>query len=208
MSHNTLIHRIVRPAVRLAARTRLTPNHVTTVRLITGLAAAACFAIGQLAVGAALFLISMLLDRADGELARQTARTSLNGHRYDLASDCIATVAAFLGLGVGLVSAVGPLSAWLGLLAGMGVCALFFQLNVLKTVPVCSCELFDGRITVDPDDAMVAAPVLIWCGLTWPMLIAAGVVTPFIAIGVALLSRRPQPAGDTESPRPQPAKSQ
>src|SRR5947208_16920605 len=40
MSQNTLIHGLVRPAVRaVAAHTGLTPNHLTTLRLTTGRAA-------------------------------------------------------------------------------------------------------------------------------------------------------------------------
>src|SRR3954466_763287 len=75
MSQNTLIHRLVRPAVRaVAAHTSLTPNHVTTLRLATGLAASMMFAQGIYGwvaiIGGCIFLLSMLLDRADGELAR------------------------------------------------------------------------------------------------------------------------------------------
>jgi phosphatidylglycerophosphate synthase len=193
MSHNTLIHQIVRPAVRLAAGTGITPNHLTTARLATGLAAAACFAAGAyswMALGGLIFLISLLLDRADGELARQTLQSSLAGHRYDLASDCIATVAAFLGLGAGLVHEIGILGVELGLLAGLGIGALFVELNVLKLASVSGIELFAGRVTVDPDDALIFVPILIWCGLAWPMLIAASIIAPLAAVAVGVQWRR------------------
>jgi archaetidylinositol phosphate synthase len=193
MSHNTLIHRIVRPAVRVAARMGITPNQLTSARLATGLAAAACFATGAygwVALGGAIFVISMLLDRADGELARQTAQSSLAGHRYDLASDCIASVAAFVGLGIGLARENGDLGVDLGLLAGLGIGVLFFELNVLNLVSVGGLELFDGRLTFDPDDAMIFVPLLIWCGLAWPMLVAASVITPLAALVVGVLWRR------------------
>ena len=74
MSYDTVIHRVVRPAVRMVARNGLTPNQVTTMRLATGLVASVIFAqgtYGWMAVGGIVFLLSMLLDRADGELARQ-----------------------------------------------------------------------------------------------------------------------------------------
>ena len=74
MSHDTIIHRIVRPAVRRVALTGVTPNQITTLRLLGGIAAALAFA-GPApwpAIGGGIFLFSMLLDRADGELARQT----------------------------------------------------------------------------------------------------------------------------------------
>jgi phosphatidylglycerophosphate synthase len=186
MSHNTLIHRIVRPAVRLAARTRITPNHLTTGRLATGLAAAASFAAGAYSLGGIIFLASMLLDRADGELARQTHQSSVAGHRYDLVSDCIADVAAFLGLGIGFAHEAGALALGFGLLSGLGIGVLFLELNVLKLASVRGLEFFEGRLTLDPDDALILVPVLIWCGLAWPMLIVAAIVTPLAAVAVAV----------------------
>jgi phosphatidylglycerophosphate synthase len=176
----------------MAAKTGITPNHLTTARLATGLAAAAAFAVGAnswMALGGVIFLISMLLDRADGELARQTRQSSLAGHRYDLASDCIASMAAFVGLGFGLAHENGSLGFGLGLLAGLGIGVLFLELNVLKIASVGGLELFDGRLTIDPDDALIFVPVLIWCGLAWPMVITASVVTPLAAVAVGVLWR-------------------
>jgi archaetidylinositol phosphate synthase len=192
MSHNTLIHRLVRPAVRLAATTGITPNQLTTARLATGLAAAACFAAGGhdwLSLGGALFLVSLLLDRADGELARQTRQSSPAGHRYDLASDGIASVTTFVGLGLGLADEHGLPSVGLGLLAGVGIGVLFLELNVLKIASVSGLELFGGRLTVDPDDALIFVPVLIWVGLAWPMVIAAAIITPLAALAMGILWR-------------------
>jgi phosphatidylglycerophosphate synthase len=181
MSHDTVIHRIVRAPVRVIARTGATPNHVTTIRLLTGLGAAACFAAGphRFAIGALVMLVSLLLDRADGELARQTGQMSLAGYRYDLISDCIASVAVFVGLGIGLDR------PWPGVIAGVGIGVLFAELNIVHLASVRGYRLAPG-VTVDPDDAMVLVPVLIWCGLAAPMLTVAAVVTPLAAIGVAV----------------------
>ena len=126
MSHDTLVHRLVRPVVRAIAPTRITPNHLTTARLITGLAAALGFAQGgwvwpDLAAG--VMLVSLLLDRADGELARQTGRTSRKGYRYDLICDCVATAAGFIGLGVGVREVFGPVAILLGIIAALSVTA-------------------------------------------------------------------------------------
>src|SRR5258707_11385458 len=103
MSQNTLIHGLVRPAVRaLAAHTGLTPNHLTALRLTTGLAAAMIFAqrtYGWVSIiGGLIFLLSMLLDRADGELARHTNQMSVGGDRYDLGSDGIGGFSTFIGI--------------------------------------------------------------------------------------------------------------
>ena len=192
MSSNTVIHRLVRPAVRLAARTGLTPNQVTTMRLVTGLAAAACFAAGTqtwMAIGALIFLLSMLFDRADGELARQINRMSPFGHRYDLVCDTIASTVAFFGLGIGLAPSNGPSSLWLGALAGLCIGAIYAELNVLKFASVRGYDLWPG-VTVDPDDAMVLVPILVWCGLAMPMVIAAAVITPLAALALAAIGLR------------------
>ena len=191
MSQNTLLHGLVRPVVRAVAATGLTPNHVTTLRLVTGLAAAMTFAQGTSGwiaiVGGFVFLLSMLLDRADGELARQTNQMSVAGHRYDLVSDCMVGVCTFIGIGVGVVHTAGLNAVWLGLLAGLGVGALFLELNVLKLGSVRGHNLFGGRLRVDPDDAMIVVPILVWCGLAVPTLIAAAVVTPLAALGVGAI---------------------
>src|SRR3990172_10662477 len=89
MSHNRLIHRHVRPAIRPLARASVTPNQVTTMRLAAGLAAAAAFALGDSSWpywGAGLFVLSMFLDRMDGELARATGKSTPWGHPSPLSS--------------------------------------------------------------------------------------------------------------------------
>jgi archaetidylinositol phosphate synthase len=69
ISHNTWVHRTARAAVRPLANTQVPPNHLTTLRLTTGLAAAVAFATGipvwQI-VGAGVLVVSFFLDRADG----------------------------------------------------------------------------------------------------------------------------------------------
>lgn len=187
MSHDTVIHKIVRPAVRRIATTRTTPNQITTLRLATGLAAAGCFAAGTrgwLVAGALVFLVSMLLDRADGELARQTGQMSLAGYRYDLASDCIAGMTAFIGLGIGLATGHGAVAVWLGGAAGVGIGLLFAELNLWGLMAVRGHEMAPG-LTVDPDDAMALVPLLILLGLAWPMTVAAAIITPLAALAVA-----------------------
>lgn len=187
MSHNTFIHRIVRPVVRAAAPTGVTPNQVTTLRLITALASAWMFAKGGVLwpnIGAGVFVISMLLDRADGELARQTGQSSLWGYRYDLVCDFLAGASTFVGVGFGQEAAMGPTAIALGAAAGAGIGVLFWELNVFKLVSLRAYKL--GPLEADPDDAMIFVPILIWCGLSRPMLEAAAVITPLAAAGVAL----------------------
>jgi phosphatidylglycerophosphate synthase len=206
MSHDTLIHRIVRPAVRRLAPTGVTPNQVTTLRLVTGVAAAVAFAQGGDMwphIGGAIFILSMLLDRADGELARQTGQSSPSGHRYDLICDCTANVIAFLGIGIGLSEGgLGRSAILLGILAGFGITVLFWQLNVLKLCRVVPYTLWDRRVVVDPDDTIIFVPILIWCGWAEPMLVAAAVVTPAIALWlwVSAIRSKNNPKDDAARP--------
>lgn len=199
MSTNTLIHRIVRPVIHRIAHTRITPNHITTLRLLTGAAAALAFAQGEalwLAIGGCIFLLSMLLDRADGELARQTGRASVNGHRYDLVSDCTSNILAFIGIGVGAVPALGVLGPLLGVVAGAGIGALFWQLNVLKLVESRPFSAWDDRFNADPDDAMVFVPLLVWAGAVVPTLIAAAAITPLAALWIGFTGSRAAAGGE------------
>lgn len=193
MSTNTLIHRIVRPAVRRVAGTPITPNHITTLRLVTGIAAALAFAQGHapwMAIGGAIFVLSMLLDRADGELARQTGRSSPSGHRYDLLSDCASNIIAFIGIGVGVIPTLGVVGPLLGILAGMGIGALFWQLNALKLVELRAYSAWNDRFNADPDDAMILVPLLVWIGAAVPVLIAAAVIAPLAALWIGFAGSR------------------
>jgi phosphatidylglycerophosphate synthase len=132
----------------------------------------------------------MLLDRVDGALARDYDMMSLAGYRYDLACDCIASIATFIGLGIGVSQADGDAGLWFGALAGLGIGVLFLELNVLKVASVRGHALFGGRLVVDPDDAMIFVPVLVWCGLASATVTIAGIAAPLAAIGVGISSLR------------------
>ncbi len=194
VSHDTLLHRLIRPPVRVVARTGVTPNQVTTLRLFAALGAAGAFAAGGvvwMATGAGALLLSLLLDRADGELARQTGLSSVGGYRYDLISDCIGNIVAFLGLGVGLRGVMGPAGIVLGALAGVSIVVLFYLLNVAKVASAKGVSA-NGRVLVDPDDAMLLIPFMIWFGIAPAVVAIGGTVTPVVAliVGVRALIRR------------------
>ena len=82
MSYNTWIHQFARQLVQPLVNTPVTPNHLTTGRLLFGLSAAVCFCFDETfwnVMGALAFVISMVLDRADGELARLSGKSSRFG---------------------------------------------------------------------------------------------------------------------------------
>ncbi|NNE37944.1 MAG: CDP-alcohol phosphatidyltransferase family protein, partial [Gammaproteobacteria bacterium] len=81
----THMHAVARWMMSPLVDTRVTPNHITTIRLLSGLLAAWCFSTpetGWHAWGGLIFIFSMLMDRADGELARMTGKSSRWGHWY------------------------------------------------------------------------------------------------------------------------------
>ena len=172
MSHNTALHRLIRPVVACAAPTGLRPNHVTALRIATALAAAAAFSAGTahaIRVGATLFVLSALLDRADGELARQTGHFSRIGHVLDLAADCTADALVMLAIGVGAIRTwLGPWAPVLGVSGAVSTVLIFWLLNRPATRPGTRCDrLFD------PDDGALGIPLLACCFGLPPVLLLA-----------------------------------
>ena len=110
---NSWSHYLARQLVRPLVGTSITPNHMTTLRAVTGAVACLGFAWGtRHAVfwGGVVWVLSALLDRADGELARLTNQSSPAGHRYDYFVDICVNVAMFAAIGVGLRH--GPFGLW------------------------------------------------------------------------------------------------
>jgi len=183
MSHNTWIHRLVRVGVRPLARTRVTPNQVTVVRLVTGIAAAACLAAGSYtfsAIGAGLFAFSMLLDRADGELARMTGKHSPGGHRFDLFSDGFCNALAFLGIGIGLRDGtiLGYWAIPMGAVAAASIMVnLWFVMAMEEVKGARSAEL-KSFLGFDADDATLLLPVFVLLGWDVPITIMAFICAP------------------------------
>jgi phosphatidylglycerophosphate synthase len=189
ISHNTWIHRVARLAVRPLARTNVTPNQITTLRLGSGLVAGAAFAMGDMTWtywGSAFFVLAVLLDRADGDLARMTGRTSPWGHTYDLVSDAFCNAWAFVGIGIGLHG--GVLGSWaipLGVLAGLAIVAvLWLVIRIVAEQGPRAGEL-GGMAGFDADDAMLIVPLALCLGGAVPLLVAAALGAPLFALGMS-----------------------
>src|ERR1700760_1000030 len=116
----TRTHRMARAVVRPLIGTGVTPNHLTTLRLITGFGACWLVATGnpaQRLAAAGLWLLSAFLDRADGELARVGNMMSAQGHRYDYLADLAINALFFAAAGFGARhSWLGPWAIPLGVL--------------------------------------------------------------------------------------------
>jgi phosphatidylglycerophosphate synthase len=175
------------------AQTPVTPNQLTWLRLLSGIGAALAFAQGEEVWrhwGAALFLLSFLLDRADGQLARLSGKTSAYGHKLDLASDSLANGLAFLGLGIGLRDgAFGLWALGMGALAGLAVGAVLLLVVRIEASEGERAAELGSKAGFDPDDGMLAVPLFIWLGLEEPLLVLAAVGAPVFAVAMAIKLR-------------------
>jgi archaetidylinositol phosphate synthase len=192
VSNPTWTHRLARPLVRALLRTSIRPNHVTTLRLVTGIAACVCFALGTRAGmwwGGGLWVLSAFLDRADGELARLGNMTSPAGHHYDYVADVAVNTLVFVAMGIGLRGAwLGYWSIPLGVIGGasMLLCGLFCKRLELRSPT--SAKAYSGRWGFDPDDALYLLGPLAW--LDWLNLVligtAVGASTMMLITGIRL----------------------
>ncbi len=186
MSDNTWIHQFARKLVRPLVDTPLTPNHLTTGRLLFGLAGAVCFGFDETfwnVIGALAFVVSMVLDRADGELARLSGQSSRFGAIYDLVTDAICNSALFIGLGVAAMD--GELGSWsllMGIVAGISISIIFYAVIEVATSINPKAASFNSFAGFDPDDAMIVVPIGTAFGYGQLLLTLAAFITPFVAI--------------------------
>jgi archaetidylinositol phosphate synthase len=186
MSYNTWIHQFARQLVQPLVDTPVTPNHLTTGRLLFGLAAAVCFGFDETfwnAMGALAFVISMVLDRADGELARLSGKSSRFGAIYDLVTDAICNAALFIGLGVAAMN--GELGSWallMGVVAGVSISIIFYAVIEVAASVDANAAAFNSFAGFDPDDAMIIVPIGAAFGYGQLLLTLAAFITPFVAV--------------------------
>jgi archaetidylinositol phosphate synthase len=182
-------HLLARVVVRPLVGTAVRPNHLTTLRLLTGLAACLAFARGTSAGmgwGGGLWLISAFLDRADGELARIGNMMSPGGHRYDYYADVAVNSLFFVSIGIGLQQSwLGEWSIVLGVITGtaMLLCGVFAELLERASPP--GTKAVSGRWGFDPDDALYLMAPFAWLGWLAPILAGASVGTPVMMINIA-----------------------
>ncbi len=198
MSTRPLDARLAHWLVRPLQHTPVTPSHLTTLRLVVGLASAVAFAAGGhwVVTGGWLFFLSNLLDHTDGELARMTGRITRFGHVYDLASDAAVHGLVFLGIGIGLRS--GWLHQWaapLGLLAGLSVSAIFWlRIEIERRIGAARAALpHTGWFEIE--DVLYLLPLVVLGGALQPFLLAAVVGAPLFAAWLVFryLGLRPHP---------------
>lgn len=185
MSHNTWIHLIVRPLVRPLVKRNVTPNHLTALRLATAVASSLMLASGDpdwSDAAGLVFLISYFLDRADGELARQSGKSTSWGHRFDLFADCTANVLIFVAMGAGLRSdPSGAGAIVLGLVAGVAIVATFWLADHASQMGR-GASIVPNVAGFDADDFMIVVPLAIWLDGQRVILTAAAIGAPVFCL--------------------------
>jgi phosphatidylglycerophosphate synthase len=182
-----LARRVVMPLVD----SWVTPNHLTTLRLAVGLAAAAAFIPGSYAwsnVAALLLVASNFLDHTDGELARMSGKTSRIGHIYDLASDAVVTILLFIAIGIGVSARpgveVGLPPAILGLVAGMAVALIFYLRMRIEELLGKAATRQASLGGFETEDVLYLFPLVTLSNALVPMLLAAAICAPLFAVWV------------------------
>jgi phosphatidylglycerophosphate synthase len=185
--------RIARRVAAALARTPATPNLVTASSIATGLTAAYLLSRGDgwIYLGGLLFMVAVWMDHVDGELARQTGRTSKFGHYFDHAAAMTNYVGGFVGAGFGL--RFGELGHWgpvLGAATGMAIAAIM-SVRLYR-------EIRDGRDSVrqtvhngfEIEDTLYLLGPIAWLGLLKYFLVASGIGAPFFLLYVIWESLR------------------
>lgn len=198
--YQSYAHALARVFVRPLLGTWVRPNHLTLLRLATGLAACAVLAVGsrKAAVWSGiLWVLSCMLDRADGELARMGDLRSDSGKVLDFYSDLILDAVWFLGAGIGLRhSSLGEFAVPLGILACGSMLLVMWSSELFERLSAPGVKAFDftGGKRFHPDDALFLLAPFTWLGWLVPILVAASVCTPIFAVVITwryfLLKRR------------------
>ncbi len=188
--------RLARRLVAPLKDTRVTPNHLTTLRLVVGLSAAAAFLPGTYGwsnVGGCLLVLSNFLDHADGELARMSGKGSRLGHFYDLASDALITVLLFAAMGVGVGASAevsdrvfGLSPALTGAIAGIAVAWIFLLRMRMEEMAGKASTRQANVGGFETEDILYLLPLVTLCNVVPGFLEVASVGAPLFAIWVTI----------------------
>jgi archaetidylinositol phosphate synthase len=154
--------------------------------LIVGLGACALLAVGSRTAAAwsgALWIVTCLLDRADGELARMADLHSESGKVLDYYSDMILDAVWFLGAGLGLRHGrLGDIAVLLGLLTSGSMLLCIWYAEMFERLSGPGVKAWSGVQLFHPDDALFLLAPLTWLNWLAPILVASSICTPIIAI--------------------------
>jgi archaetidylinositol phosphate synthase len=190
----TWTHLAARALVRPLIGTGVTPNHLTTLRLVTGLVACAAVALGTPAGtlwGGILWLVSAFLDRADGELARIGDMMSAQGHAYDYFADVLVNSLVFAAAGIGARhSWLGVWAAPLGVIATAAMLVCWIVGEWYQKLEGSGRKAYEGRWGFDMDDGLYLIAPLIWFGLMSFVVVGAAAATSVMAVLITIRYQR------------------
>ena len=142
--------------VRLLYPTSITPNQITFLSLIFGLASAGFYVSGipdALLWGAIFLYGKVFLDNVDGNLARVRGTTSRFGRFLDSLADFLVTVLVYIAVTVYLVRTTGMPEYWILGLLGLLTCFLqstffvFYLVNYTSRVGSYEKNRVDESVT-------------------------------------------------------------
>ena len=201
--NQTYAHAIARWMVRPLLGTPLRPNHLTVMRMIIGLCACVLLALGSRPAAlwsGGLWIVTCVLDRADGELARIGNMRSESGKVLDFYSDLILDSVWFLAAGIGLSQgSFGPTGVTLGVLSGVSVLICIGGAELFERASGPGVKAYYGLQQFHPDDALFLLAPFTWFGWLAPLLIASSLCTPVIVLVIVyryvrLCAARPKDA--------------
>jgi archaetidylinositol phosphate synthase len=198
--NDTWSHVIARFMVRPLIGTGIRPNHVTSLRLISGIIACGLLALGTRngdIWGGVLWVVSVFLDRADGELARIGNMQSHKGHLYDYYTDVLINSLLFLGVGFGQQhSFLGAWSIPLGVVTFVAMILCSCLAHVYEQISGPGVRTFKGGFGFHVDDALYLFGPFAWLGWLAPILgpacLGSSIMVVVIAIRLIGLKRRVQ----------------
>lgn len=179
---DVVFHRRLSLPLSLAAvRLGLSPNVVTLVSLAVGLGAVACFwqaTTGMALAGLILYALAVILDHADGEVARLAFAESAIGEWLDVAADTVihTLLVVAMGLASQRVAGAGGLT---GAVAALGVVASAW---LAKTSPPAAGPMGGMLNALGNRDGFYAMLAAFIAGLAaWPRALPALML--FVAVG-------------------------
>ncbi len=190
-----------RPITVALARTPITPNQVTLLSGLVGIAAGYSIAHGgywDAVVGALVLQVSVVLDDVDGELARLTERFSAWGELLDNSMDTVTHIAVFAGIAAAVGQSQGTHAVlWPAALLLTGVALSFAVVTYLEQRVFSSqpdnpvlgrlqsyVELLSGR-----DSSVIVLVFAVAGKLDW-FLYGAAIGAHFFWLSVLLIWRR------------------
>ena len=115
-----------RPLSKMLVHTPVSPNQVSVVSILTGVASAPLFATGEFVAGALVLQLCAVIDCVDGDLARALFKQSALGKWLDIVGDQVVHFSVFAGIGIGVARHYSSVPALpLGASAALGVLLCF-----------------------------------------------------------------------------------